>query len=187
MAGTPEEYEWSSYSFYAVEEDKPDWLFTDFILGYFSDTYSVAQQRYRSFVGSLIGKEYRSPLTDISLSAILGLPDFVDDIKGRFLGKEEHDGNLPLVKDPADRPSMEEIAGLVGSTVRETDRVARQMQIYLCHRYTGAGLLEIGNRFDIGESAVSQNSRRFSERLSRDKELRKMTKLVKKQLGVSSV
>ena len=61
------------------------------------------------------------------------------------------------------------------------------MQIYLCHRYTGARLLEIGNLFGIGESAVSQNSRRFSEKLSRDRELRNVTKLVKKQLGVPSV
>ena len=65
--------------------------------------------------------------------------------------------------------------------------MARQMQIYLCHRYTGARLLEIGNLFGIGESAVCQNSRRFSERLSRDRELRNVTKLVKKQLGVPSV
>ena len=166
MADTPEEYEWSSYLFYAVEQDKPDWLFTDFILGYFADTYSVAQQKYRSFVRSLIGKQYRSPLTGISLSAILGLPDFVDEIKGRFLSKEKHDGNLPLLKEPGDRPSMEEIAIVVGSTVKENDRVARQMQIHLCHRYTGARLLEIGNLFGIGESAVSQNSKRFSERLS---------------------
>ncbi len=33
----------------------------DFILGYFAGTHSVAQQEYRSFVRSLIGKEYRSP------------------------------------------------------------------------------------------------------------------------------
>lgn len=55
------------------------------------------------------------------------------------------------------------------------------------HRYTGARLLEIGNRFDIGESAVSQNIRRFSERLSRDRDLRKATNLVKKELGIPSV
>jgi REP element-mobilizing transposase RayT len=187
MADTPEEYEWSSYLFYAVEEEKPAWLSTDFILGYFAGTYSVAQQKYRSFVESLIGKQYRSPLTGISLSAILGLPDFVDEIKGRFLSKERHDGYLPSLNEPADRPSMEEIDRVVGSTAKENNRSARQMQIYLCHRYTGARLLEIGNRFGIGESAVSQNSRRFSERLRRDRELRRATKLVEKELGVSSV
>ena len=82
---------------------------------------------------------------------------------------------------------MKEIAIAVGATVKENDRVARQMQIYLCHGYTGARLLQIGNRFGIRESAVSQNSRRFSVRLSRDRELRKATKLVKMELGVSSV
>jgi len=159
MADTPEEYEWSSYLFYAVEEDKPDWLFTDFILGYFTSTYSVAQQKYRRFVRSLLGKEYQSPLKSTSLSAILGLPDFIDEIKAGFSSNRNTMGLIPKLEETADGPSMKEIAIAVGATVKEDDRAARQMQIYLCHRYTGAPLLEIGNRFGIGESAVSQNRR----------------------------
>lgn len=53
----------------------------------------------RGFVRTLIGKEYRGLLTDISLSAILGLPDFVDQIKVRFLSKEKHDAIMPLLKE----------------------------------------------------------------------------------------
>ena len=124
MVARPEEYEWSSYLFYALEEEKPEWLFTDFILGYYDDRYSVAHHRYRGFVESLIGKEYRSPLSDALRSTILGTLDFVSGIKGRL----------------------------------QTD------EIHLCHRYTSARLREIGAHFGIGESAVNQNSRRFTER-----------------------
>jgi putative transposase len=82
---------------------------------------------------------------------------------------------------------LEQIAKAVGSVVELDARLARQMQIHLCHRYTGAKLREIGSRFGIGESAVSQNSRRFSKKLKKDRQLRKAAKRVKKDLGLSSV
>ncbi|MHB8829428.1 MAG: hypothetical protein ACYC6Q_07885 [Syntrophales bacterium] len=43
--------------------------------------------------------------------------------------------------------------------------------IYLCRWYSGAGLKDIGEKFGMKESAVSQASRRFAEVLERDKEL----------------
>ena len=62
-----------------------------------------------------------------------------------------------------------------------------QMQIHLCHRYTSARLREIGAHFGIGESAVNQNSRRFTERLSKDRRLRRITEQVRRELRLSSV
>jgi predicted DNA-binding protein YlxM (UPF0122 family) len=51
--------------------------------------------------------------------------------------------------------------------------------IYLCHKYSGAGLKEIGEKFGIKESAVSQASRRFAQVLERDKELLKKIEQLK--------
>jgi len=45
----------------------------------------------------------------------------------------------------------------------------------------------IGSRSGIGESGVSHSSRLFLERPSGDRELKKVTKLVKKQLGMCSL
>ena len=42
--------------------------------------------------------------------------------------------------------------------------------IYLCHRYSGAGLEEIGEVFGMKESAMSPASRRFAEVRERGKE-----------------
>ncbi len=61
------------------------------------------------------------------------------------------------------------------------------MQIHLCHRYTGVKLREIGAHFGIGDSAVTQNSRRFSDRIVRDKNLRRIAEQVRRALKVSSV
>ena len=187
MVARPEEYEWSSYLFYALEEEKPEWLFTDFILGYYDDRYSVAHHRYRGFVESLIGKEYRSPLSDALRSTILGTLDFVSGIKDRFQTDEIHDRDLPSLQEPPQRPGIAHVTKAVGSVLQEDVRLRRQMQIHLCHRYTNARLREIGAHFGIGESAVSQNSRRFTERLSKDRRSRRITEQARRELRLSSV
>jgi len=187
MVQRPEEYEWSSYLSYALEEEKPGWLTTDLILGYFSDQYSVAQQKYKSFVESLIGKLYRSPLSDALRSTILGTLDFVNEIKDRFHIEEINDRDLPSLEEPPPRPGITSVSRAASSVLKENARLQRQMQIHLCHRYTGAKLRDIGAHFGIGESAVSQNSRRFADRLKRDRNLRRITEQVKRELKVSTV
>ena len=112
-----------------------------------------------------------SPLSDTSFSVILGIADFVNEIKDQFIDQEKRDRNLPSLKEPTDRPGMEKIAKAVDSIMKEDDGLARQIELYLCHRYTDIWLREIGNRFDTGESTVSQNSRRFSEKLKKDRKL----------------
>lgn len=58
-----------------------------------------------------------------------------------------------------------------------------QAGIYLCHKYSGAKLKEIGEQFGIGESAVSQASRRFAQELGRDKKLRTFVEKMVADLG----
>ena len=180
----PEEYEWSSYLYYAVRKKKPAWLSTDFILGYFGENHSVAQRRYKNYVSSLLGQEYENPLLDISAYAILGIPEFINEIKDKFLSNKKLDRNLPAFKDLTSRPSMDAISKAVDSIVVKNDKLARKMKLYLCHRYSGIKLNEIGACFDIGESGVSQTSRRFSEHLKNDKKVRKATAIVKKKLDI---
>ncbi len=55
---------------------------------------------------------------------------------------------------------------------------------YRGHRYSGIKLSEIGACFDIGESGVSQTNRRFSEKLKKDKKVRKTTEFLKKKLNM---
>ncbi len=184
LSETPEEYEWSSYSYYAVRKEKPAWLSTDFILGYFGEKHSVAQRNYKDYASSLLEQEYKNPLSDISYSAILGISDFVNEIKDKFFSNKKHDRNLPVLKELTNRLSMDAISKGVDSIVEKNDKLARQMKLYLCHRYSGIKLSEIGACFDIGESGVSQTSRRFSKKLKKDKKVRKTTELVKKKLNM---
>lgn len=59
--------------------------------------------------------------------------------------------------------------------------------IYLCHRYSGARLKEIGDRFGVGESAVSQISKRFEQKITNDAEIRKIIQGLKERLRIVNV
>ena len=76
---------------------------------------------------------------------------------------------------------MAAISKAIDSIVEKNDKLARQIKLHFCHRYTGLKLAEIGKSFGIGESGVTQASKRFSERLKKDKKLRKTAEKIKKK------
>jgi REP element-mobilizing transposase RayT len=184
IVDNPEDYQWSSYPYYAVIKKAPGWLCREFILGYFDSKLLQAQRKYGGFVHSLFGKEYESPLTEIIDSIILGKPDFVAEIKDRFLGNKKHDRNLPILRALSNRPDIEKIIETVDSVIGSDNKLSRQIKLYLCHRYSGRKLKEIGIYFDIGESGVSQTTRRVSEKLNKDKKLIRKINRIKNNLNL---
>jgi chromosomal replication initiation ATPase DnaA len=65
--------------------------------------------------------------------------------------------------------------------------MAKKASLYLCHRYSGMTLREIGGYFNIGESAVTQASHRFNLQLNKDKKLRKQIELIIGKLNLCNV
>ena len=61
MVDKPEQYQWSSYLDYIGREHRAPWLASDFILSYYGQKTSVAQQNYRKFVEAKVGQKYKSP------------------------------------------------------------------------------------------------------------------------------
>ncbi len=55
-------------------------------------------------------------------------------------------------------------------------------RLYLCHRYSGMKLKEIGGHFNIGDSAVSEAGRQFAVLLNKNNKLKKQIELVRRQL-----
>jgi len=185
MVNTPEEYRWSSYQSYIGLKNSPNWLVRDFILGYFDKRISDAQKGYRAFVETLIGQEYKSPLKEVVSSTILGSVDFVEAIKDKYLSNKKIDPNLPALKELCGKPSVDEITEEVESVFVEDRVLARGVKIYLCHRHTGKMLKEIGQHFDIGDSGVSQASRRIAMKISQDNKLRKKIRKIENKLRLS--
>jgi len=173
VAEMPEEYDWSSYPAYIGKKEKPEWLFTDFIHGYFGRSKSSAEKYYREFVSRLINAEYSSPLDEAVGSAILGREDFIREIKEKYLSGENADKEIPALRALADRVSAEDLYMEAEKTFSDDPVMERNIRIYLAKRYTEKRLKEIGDEFGIGESAVSQVCRRLSARIEKDRRLKK--------------
>lgn len=187
ICAVPEEYRWASYRDYVGLREAPTWLGTTFILGLFGTTKEAAQKSYRQFVEDVCGKEFESPLGRAVAATILGREDFVAEIQGRHVDVKSSDRNLPAVRHLANRPAINQIIEAAAGQFRENKRLAEKAAIYLCHQYSGAKLREIGGRFGVKDSAVSQASRRFKMDLDKDKHLKKMVGNLMNNLGLSNV
>lgn len=171
MVARPEEYLWSSYRSYIAHSQTPNWLKSEFILSCFGGSRE-AHARYRAFVEDLLGKESCTPLKDVVGSAILGRAAFVERVKEQHLAKQAVTRDVPALHQLAGRPQPETIVAAVNASWGEGAKLSRQMSLYLCHRYSGAKLKEIGALFGLRESAVTEASRRFSLRMEQDETLR---------------
>ena len=173
MVQTPEAYAWSSYRYYIGRQKKAKWLCRDFILGYFGKKVPAAQKAYQKFVSTFVNQEYDSPLDEVVSSTLLGSPDFIEFIKDNFLIGKKPDKELPALKKLIKRVSMQDIFEEVELVFTDDKVLARNVKMYLCQRYTGERLKDIGLHFDIRESGVSQAGRRVIQKIENDKQLKK--------------
>jgi REP element-mobilizing transposase RayT len=183
----PERYQWSSYQYYIGRRREPEWLRVDFILEFFGKKLSTAQKRYREFVNAFLNKEYENPLKETVASTILGGIDFVGEIKDKYLNSKKVDRNLPALAELTTWPTVQEISNEAKAVWGEDTALSKKATLYLCHRYSGRTLKEIGNYFGIGESSVSQASRRFKLTLDNDRKLRRKIQHISKRLKLSNV
>jgi REP element-mobilizing transposase RayT/predicted DNA-binding protein YlxM (UPF0122 family) len=183
IVNRPEEYLWSSYLDYAGERKSPDWLETSLILEYFGHG-EECHSKYRLFVEELLGNEYNSPLTGVVASTILGNESFVTRITEKYIdGKQQQDRELPAARALTTKPLLQAVLEAVNNSTISSKQ-EKNVSIYLCHKYSGAGLKEIGEKYGIKESAVSQASRRFQTILERDKELYEQVAKIRKELKI---
>lgn len=187
MVAKPEQYKWSSYLSYIRPNNKPEWLCTEFILGFFNRKNVVARKQYRRFVESKVWRTTESPLQNIFASTILGGVEFINRIRVEHIDRTVADRNLPDAKYFYDKPDIEEIIEHVEKTIPEDFSLSKRVQLYLCHRYSGQKLNDIGIHFGIGESAVSQASRRVAMQVDKNKELKKKINKILVNINLSRV
>jgi REP element-mobilizing transposase RayT len=187
MVDKLQDYRWSSYPDYIGNRNPSTWLERDFILGYFGKRPSIAQKNYREFIDAKLAKEYKSPLTEVVGSTVLGSVDFVNEIKKRFIEGKKASRDLPALKALCSKPTIEDIIKEVESVFIQQPALVKNVSLYLCHRHTASSLKQIGRHFNIGESAVSQASRRIGIKIKRDKKFKKIIKRVEKNLNLSKV
>jgi len=179
----PEQYQWSSYRSYTGHDNPPEWLKTGFILGCFAKKPANAQKKYRIFVEDLLGKEYASPLTGTIGTSILGSAAFIEGITTEHL-RGKKDENIPSLRQLTRRTSPEEIIKEVKTVFSGDEKLARRASIYLCHKYCGKRLREIGESFNVRDTAISEASRRFARELERNGKLRDMVAGIGEKLKI---
>lgn len=127
------------------------------------------------------------PLNGVVALTILGSLDFIKEIKDNYLKNKKVDHNVPALKKLSKRPSIEEIIKEVEAVFGQDRALSRKVKLYFCHRYTGTKLKEIGTHFGIGESGVSQSSRRITLKNDQDRKLRKKIEEIETKLNLSRV
>jgi REP element-mobilizing transposase RayT len=182
---TPEEYDWSSYKFYIGNQRAARWLYRDFILGYFGNRVSTAQKAYQKFVNAIAHQEYDSPLDEVVSSTLLGSADFIAYIKDNFLSTKKPDKELPALKELVKKTTIQDIFEEVELAFTKDKVLARNVKMYLSQRYSGKKLKEIGLHFGIGESGVSQASKRVAQKIEKDKKLKKKIDRLDKKINSS--
>ncbi len=181
MTKEPATYQWSSYLAYIGKIPEPAWLTCRFIRGLLCQS-SEAANRYREFVEDLLGKEYVSPLAGAVACAVLGSPDFIEEIMADYVDNERARPDLPAVKALHHRYGIENIISKVHEKGLEP-QLARQVAIHLCHRYSGARLSEIGGYFELSYSGVSKVSTKLEKLLMSNSELQFIVREILRELG----
>jgi putative transposase len=82
----------------------------------------------------------------------LGGREFADETKERFLRDKQPDRELAALRDMTNRPGLDDLDQVVNLVLQTDEKLARQVKLYLCHRYCGKKLREIAARFGMSES-----------------------------------
>lgn len=183
MAIIPEKFNWSSYRSYIGKRKKHDWLKVDFILSYFDKDNLRARKRYQEFVNAKVNIKSESPLEKTVASTLLGSDDFIELIKDKYLDRKDKSRNIPALKELKTEPDMAETHKKITALCNADASRSKRITLYLFHKYSDKRLREIGEYFGIGESAVSDASRRFSVNLKSNRKLRKEIELLRGQLN----
>ena len=176
----PEDYKWSSYNYYLNEKNKPEYLGTDFTLQYFNRN----RKRYREFVEAGMAKKTRDIFEDIKAGFILGDKNFVQEIKKKYLQKDQRREDLPELR----RLKKEYITKDTISKVLDKEEKNDMLFAYYLHKYTDEtlqGIVKIAYKEKRSSSSISKTVSRIEEKRRKDKEFNKRLRLLEKKMSMS--
>jgi putative transposase len=139
-------YRWSSFRATAGEIQAPVWLNTDWVLGHFGRSSSVAQRKYAEFVEA--GANLPSPLSKVKAQVLLGNAAFVKKMKQRLLSKVDIRRDKKRIK----RPGLNTLFTL---KVRK-EKSLRNETIKRAYQEYGYTMAEIAGAAQIHFSTVSK-------------------------------
>ena len=193
MVESPEQYNWSSYSFFAGKKQAPDFLETDWLLSMFGRKQKKARGNYRAFVENVDDSDLENPLEQSEGGVILGGPDFVEWVKKALLAKLEDSREMPQLRRLKPRP---DISKVVAAVCAETGRprqaiiqkggkrnMERDLAIYLARDITGASCVDLGRYFGgVGGSAIAMRYVKFQDDCNNSLKLKALSDSIRKKI-----
>ena len=183
------DYKWSSYRAYAYGQSHRNWLNKKVILSQFTHVKDQ-QHAYRDTIQKY-SKEEQRVWEDLRHGIFIGTEKFVKKIKKRYLPDIPH-AELPHQKQVIKNVNIEKViskaAGILNCDMnicRESARVSkavktdRDLLIYIAWQSGVVTNQEIGKKFGLTYSAVSQRVRVIKEMLITDKALERKYRRLK--------
>jgi len=183
------DYRWSSFLDYiGVRKMMVKRLDTLFILEQMDQNLNKAKKRYKEFVVENINM--KNPFKEGPYeNFILGSKKFIKEIKGKVkaIGHKREIKETRIFggyKKEEIINSISEEFGIKKDNIfkRKKGNINRQLVLYLLKRYTSLSLKEIGELFNMDYAAVSQATKRFEEKVIKDKKIFKMKDAVLRRL-----
>ena len=162
-------------------------LDTQFILQQFHSQPHRGRQLYLQYLQDNLNLKY--PQGEIKYSIALGNESFLERIE-KHISSYGKDREIQATNSIL-QTTPEKIMTSIGNTfqmnsedilVKRRGNIYRVLALYLIKNYTSLSLKEIGKIFSMDYTAISQAARRFEERLSKDKSLKKKAEHVLKNL-----
>jgi len=188
------DYNWSSYRAYAYSKRHQNWLNTKVILSQFSNV-GDQHQAYRENIQKY-SKEEQRVWENLRHGIFVGTEKFVRKIKRRYLPDVPH-SELPhqklIIKDVNIDILISKAAAILKCDMdlcRESNRISqsvkadRDLLIYIAWQLGLVTNREIGEKFGLTYSAVSQRVRVIKEMLSKNKELERKYRHIKSLIKI---
>lgn len=185
---SPEEYKWSSYRYFMPGQKQSGWLNIDFILSIFNENMGKAKKQYKQFMVDCMGKEKEVVNENIKAGIILGGKDFFENIKAKFVDKEDYE--IPILRKfkNEEEVSLGYIREVVEKSVKDNEKTQRKIAIYLSRRYTQESLKEIAQYYGgIKYTGVSQIVRRMEKERKESKRLDSLIERIEAHMEACNV
>jgi REP element-mobilizing transposase RayT len=171
MVDRPEEYDWSSYRFFAWEVEPPEWLYLGWMKERYEPTNQIMRKRYREFVENDVFLPPGSFESRMTAKAIIEGERFLRDTMRRDGEERIRDENrLDALHDELCRlHGIDSLSLTNGVRPPRTLRGPRAMFIYIAKEYTFASHAEIAGKLGgLNPSAVAHQYRDFLSEIERD-------------------
>lgn len=189
----PEDYRYSSMSYYSSNKTSPEWLNVNFILELFGKTLQEQRNTYKKFVYA-VDAGSTNPLIDLYANSILGSEAFIEKITSKFLREKDISNQVPESINLRYGKSLDEIATAVmnyyeiekGILTKKKAKFnkGKKIFVYLARRYTDNKLNRISEFLDnsVTPEAISKLFSRTEDDLVQHKDLRMDVKKIEKLL-----